>query len=280
MDAQQVADNCFNQNSSCLDELPKRSQFSEPRPTEKREMVNPYNEGPSETAASMLSHDYSKDPSKATIITYSNLHVMRTEGYKPLFGTFRCKIWVDRIGCGHIRTKYKENVDSGLLAYWSSESMTREPFTFGPWMSAWHILDNLKNSWIDSLSCALIDWPSDLKSLQPWVRHSHQDRAQQQAQPVIKINDPADLMELEIYVLGKGTCSAWLVDQRIEWENPGISVLGRKIILTSHLVGTWLCWTSSILQMAGIYFERNSLSNYVFLREILGVSILFLPTGL
>lgn len=138
MGAQQVADNCFNQNSSSLDELPKLSQFSEPRPTEKRVMVNPYNEGSSESTESMLSHDYSKDPSKATIITYSNPLIMRTEGYKSIFGTFRCRIWVDRIGCGHIRTKSKENLDSGLLAYRSSESMTRMPFTFGPWMSAWH----------------------------------------------------------------------------------------------------------------------------------------------
>ena len=102
------------------------------------EMVNPYHEGPSETTASMLSHDYSKDPSKATIIIYSNPHIMRTEGYKSIFRTFRCRIWVDRIGCGHIRTKSKENLDSGLLIYWTSESMTRMPFTFGPWMSAWH----------------------------------------------------------------------------------------------------------------------------------------------
>lgn len=92
MDAQQVADNCFNQNSSSLDELPKLSQFSEQRPTEKREMVNPYNEGPSETTASMISHDYSTDPSKATVIAYSNPHIMRTEGYKSIFGTFRCRI--------------------------------------------------------------------------------------------------------------------------------------------------------------------------------------------
>lgn len=54
---------------------------------------------------------------------------------------------------------------------------------------------------------------------------------------MIKINDPADLMELEIYVLGKGTHGALLVDQRIEGENPGISVLGRKTIPTSYLVG-------------------------------------------
>lgn len=106
----------------------------------------------------------------------------------------------------------------------------------------------------------LTKWPEKLPALSE--TQSHQDRAQQQVQPVIKINDPADLMELEIYVLGKGTRGAWLVDQRIEGENPGISVLGRNIIPTSYLVGIWLYWTSSILKMAGIYFERNSLYNF------------------
>ena len=111
----------------------------------------------------------------------------------------------------------------------------------------------------------LTKWPEKLPALSE--TQSHQDRAQQQVQPMIKINDPADLMELEIYVFGKGTCSAWLVDQRIEAENPGISVLGRKIIPTSHLVGIWLCWNSSILKMEGLYFEGSSLSNYFFERN-------------
>lgn len=71
-------------------------------------------------------------------------------------------------------------------------------------------------------------------------------------------------------------CSAGLVDQRIEWENPGISVLGRKIILTSHLVGTWLVEPLPSRQV--LFDEKYSLKLCFFERNF-GVSILFLPTG-
>lgn len=62
------------------------------------------------------------------------------------------------------------------------------------------------------------------------MTQSSQDRALQRLQPVIKVYISADLIELEVYEVGKGTCGAFLVDQEREGEILGVSDLGRKTI--------------------------------------------------